>query len=337
MHVIQQQQIENKLKMPQGGKMKLDWRLVLVMVLSLGLMVSCDSTEDEEEDTAFEVLTKYMVDNSYDADVVIADWITTAAAVTGNEANYFIVDIRSAEKFAEGHIPGAVNSAYADILTTVETLNTSDLPVLVACYSGQSAAHAVVALRLSGYTDAKTLMWGMSSWAMGFDSWSGAISSHAVGHANWSMDAPPALLSDMDDPVLTTDLTDGAAILAERVDAILGGFKGIASTEVIAAPENFQVNNFWALSDWEHYGHIAGAYQVTPGTLTIANDGLDILDPSQTIVTYCWTGQTSSMMTAWLTALGYDAKSLKNGANSMIYDALESHKWVALTADLPME
>ncbi len=317
--------------------MKLDWRLVLVMVLSLGLMVSCESTE-EDEDTAFEVLSKYMLANAYDADLVIADWIVPASAVTGNEANYFIVDIRSAEKYAEGHIPGSVNSAYGDILTTVETLNTSDLPVLIACYSGQSAAHAVVALRLSGYTDTKTLKWGMSGWAAEFDVWSDATSSHAVDHANWSMElVPPALLSDMADPVIDTDLTDGAAILAERVDAILGGFKGIASTEVIAAPENFQVNNFWELEHWEHYGHIAGAYQVTPGTLTIANDGLDCLDPSQTIVTYCWTGQTSSMMTAWLTTLGYNAKSLKNGANSMIYSALESHKWAALTADFPME
>ena len=317
--------------------MKLDWRLVLVMVLSLGLMVSCEDTDDEETVTAFETLSQYMVDNSYDADVVIADWITTAANVTGNEANYFIVDIRAADKYAEGHIPGAVNSTYADILTTVEAQNTNDLPVLVACYSGQSAAHAVVALRLSGYTDAKTLKWGMSSWAMEFDSWSGSINSFAVDHANWSTDAPPALLSDMDDPVIVTDLTDGAAILAERVDAILAGFKGTASATIVEAPENYQINNFWALTDWDHYGHIAGAYQVTPGTLTIANDGLDILDPSQTIVTYCWTGQTSSMMTAWLTALGYEATSLKNGANSMIYSALESHQWVALTADFPME
>ncbi len=321
--------------------MKLDWRLVLVLVLSLGLMVSCEDTDDEETLTAFETLTEYMVDNSYDADAVIAGWNIPAADVTGNEANYFIVDIRDADTYDLGHIPTAVNSAYGNILTTVETYNTTDLPVVVACFSGQSAAHAVVALRLSGYTDAKSLLFGMSSWAYQFDSWTGSISSHAVDHANWSTDAPPAMLAGMDDPVIDTDLTDGAAILAERVDAILEGFKGIASVDVIDAPENYQVLNYWELTDWNYYGHIAGAYQVAPGTLTIANDGLEILDPTQTIVTYCWTGQTSSMMTAWLTALGYDAKSLKNGANSMIYSALEAHTWVALSDDssddLPME
>ena len=62
-----------------------------------------------------------------------------------------IIDVRSPVEFGKGHIPGAVNSTYADILTTVEAQNTNDLPVLVACYSGQSAAHAVVALRLAAH------------------------------------------------------------------------------------------------------------------------------------------------------------------------------------------
>jgi len=319
--------------------MKLDWRLVLVLVLSLGMMVSCESTEDDDEDVtpAFEVLTAYMAANDMDATTVVSGWTIAASAVTGNEANFFIVDIRAADKYALGHIPGAVNSAYGDIVTTVEAGNTSDLPVVVACYSGQSAAHAVVALRLSGYTDAKSLLFGMSSWAMAFDSWSGNVASIAVDHANWSMAAAPALLADNADPVLNTDLTDGAAILAERVDAILAAFKGTPAATILDAPANYQINNYWGATDYDHYGHIDGAYQVTPGTLTIADDGLDILDPAMTIVTYCWTGQTSSMMTAWLTALGYDATSLKFGANSMIYSALESHKWSALTADLPME
>ena len=317
--------------------MKLDWRLILVIVLSLGLMVSCDKAE-EDEDTAFQTLTKYMVENDLDATTVVADWTVAASAVSGNEANYFIVDIRSAAKYAEGHIPGAVNSSYADILTTVEVQNTNDLPVVVACYSGQSAAHAVVALRLSGYTDAKTLLFGMSSWARQFDSWTNSCASIGVGHANWSTGTAPALMSDNDEPVINTNYKDGAAILAQQVDSLLTkGFQGTAAATILDVPENYQIVNYWDLTDYDHYGHIDGAYQVTPGTLKIADNGLDILDPTQTIATYCWTGQTSSMMTAWLSAVGYNATSLKNGANAMIYSTLEGHKWGALTADLPME
>lgn len=328
--------------------MKLDWRLVLVLVLSLGLMVSCEDTTDDDDDaTAFEILSDYMVENDLDSPTIISGWIVAAADVVGNEGDYFIVDIRDEARYNAGHITGAVNSTYGNILTTVETYNTDDKPVLVACYSGQSAAHAVVALRLSGYSDAKTLKFGMSSWAragagdVSFDSWTGNVGNYATdngGHANWSTDAPPTLPSGFDDPMLDTDLTDGAAILAERVDAILAGFNGTPSATIIDTPDNYQIINYWAEADWTTYGHIAGAYQVTPGTLTLADDAINMLDPSMEIVTYCWTGQTSSMMTAWLVALGYDATSLKFGVNSLIYDTLTGHKWGGpLTSDYPME
>ena len=44
---------------------------------------------------------------------------------------------------------------------------------------------------------------------------------------------------------------------------------------------------------------------------------------------YCWTGQTSANMAAYLRVLGYQAKTLLFGANGMIYDDLPSHKWSA--------
>ena len=46
-------------------------------------------------------------------------------------------------------------------------------------------------------------------------------------------------------------------------------------------------------------------------------------------VIYCWTGQTSALVMAYLRVLGYDAVSLKFGANSMIYDELTAHKWTS--------
>lgn len=289
------------------------------------------------EETAFELLSAYMLDNNLDADIIISGWIIPASAVSGNESNYFILDIRSESKYAEGHIPGAVHSNYADVLTTVEAENTNNLPVVVAGYSGMSEAFAVVALRLSGYSDAKVLKWGMSSWHSSLDSWSGNIGNIAIGHSNWSTTNAPAVTYLNDQPEIVTDLNDPAAILAERVDAILAGFKGVTGEVVLQAPENYQVECFWSLADYEYYGHLTNAYQVTPGSLTIGDGTLSQLDPSQTIVSYCWTGQTTSMLTAWLTALGYDAKVLKFGVNGLIYDLLESHKWVALENDLPLE
>jgi rhodanese-related sulfurtransferase len=106
------------------------------------------------------------------------------------------------------------------------------------------------------------------------------------------------------------------------------GFKGVAALDgdttigALDHPEDFFINNFWDAASVATYGNIDGAYRINP--LILEN-----LNPDETVVTYCWTGQTSSMITAYLTVLGYDAKSLKNGANSMIYDDLLAHKWSA--------
>ena len=76
------------------------------------------------------------------------------------------------------------------------------------------------------------------------------------------------------------------------------------------------------------------AYRISP--LSLTNAEFKNYDPAGTNVTYCWTGQTSSMITAYLTVLGYDATSLKNGANAMIYSELQGHTWAPPTVNYPV-
>ncbi len=208
----------------------------------------------------------------------------------------------------------------------------------MVCYTGQTAAHAVIALRLSRYLDAKVLKWGMSGWAEAFSGpWAGAIGNEADNHAGSWTPAPGSITAtgSFAYPKYTTSATDGAGILAEQVEKMLnGGFKGINNTDVLSNPSNHFINNYWKLSDVEHYGHIAGAYRILP--LSLEGKEIKGLDPSKTIVTYCWTGQTSSMVTAYLNVIGYNTVSLKFGTNGMIYDTLESHKYVAPKTDLPV-
>ncbi|MBN1650706.1 MAG: rhodanese-like domain-containing protein, partial [Bacteroidales bacterium] len=131
--------------------------------------------------------------------------------------------------------------------------------------------------------------------------------------------------------------TSGEGILAERVNYMLtNGFKGINAADVLTAPSSYFINNYWAAADVETYGHISGAYRVNP--LTIEGGEINNLNPDKTIVTYCWTGQTSSMVTAYLNVLGYNASSLKFGTNSLIYDDLAaSHQWVSTESkDYPL-
>ncbi len=304
-------------------KRNVKYVLVLVVMTVVILLSGCKGDVNDPEVSPFEVLVNYMVENDLDLDNILTDWIVAADAVAGNEANYYVIDIRSATDFADGHLPGAVHSTLGNVLTTAAA--SGGKPVLIVCLTGQGAGHAVVALRLSGFPTATVLQWRERTCTGCFDKRTANVANIGIGHPNWS-EAATTAVQEFDYPELNTTVDDGAGILAERVVALLaGGFKGVNSVDVLTTPGNYFINNYWAAADVTTYGHIDGAYRISP--LTIAGDEIINLDPSKIVVTYCWTGQTSSMITAYLTVLGYDAKSLKFGVNSMIYNNLTGHKW----------
>lgn len=304
---------------------------VLILMVSAFIMAGCSKSDDDDPPAPpppakFDVLKDYMIANTMDVSDVISGWIITAQDVNAKAiGDYFIIDIRSQEDYDNGHIEGAVNSTLGAILTTAEAATK---PILVACYTGQTAGHAVVALRLSGYSDAQVLKWGMSSWRDDLaGKWESNVGDAAIGHASWIV--PPGAITDpaeFADPVIESSFTEGADILAERVDELLAnGFSGIANGDVLGNPTEYFINNYWLAEDVVTYGNITGAYRLSP--FTLADGTYKNLDPSKTIVNYCWTGQTSSMLTAYFYVIGYDAKSLLFGVNSMIHTNLTGHKW----------
>nr|MDA3907359.1 rhodanese-like domain-containing protein [Bacteroidales bacterium] len=300
--------------------------LLGLMIIPLLTLQSCKKDKPDAPDVdpslSFKALKTYLVANDLDLPKVLDAWITTADAVNtlmtdgDNTNDYYIIDIRSAADYDAGHIAGAVNATLGTLLN--QASSSGGKPILVACYTGQTASHAVIALRLSGYPNAKVLKWGMAGWNSNYTgSWDANTGDN--GAANWTA-APGNIAGNNShgDPEYTTTATDGAAILTERVNAMLaGGFKGVTGATVAGTPSNYFINNYWGDADVQHYGHITGAYRILP--LSLAGGEYMNLDHSKPVVTYCWTGQTSSMITAYLTVLGYDAYSLKFGANSLIY------------------
>ncbi len=300
---------------------------ITFLIVPLMFVAGCKPTGDDpepEKKGTFNDLKTYLIENSMDLPDMLNGWIVTAETVHGNISDYYLMDIRSQEDFQAGHIDGAVNSSLATIVDDAKEVTKQ---IVVVCYTGQTAAHAVIALRLSGHPDAQVLKWGMSGWNEDFAGpWNSNIGNTASDYpASWTTDAT-ASPEDFSYPDWETTETDPAEILKLRVDDFLtGGFNGIASTDVLTAPSDYFINNYWAEADVEHYGHIKGAYRIMP--LSLSGGEIKKLDPSKTIVTYCWTGQTSSMITAYLKILGYNVKSLNFGANSMIHDNLESNNF----------
>ena len=92
--------------------------------------------------------------------------VTTEEAVNimQTEENYVILDVRTAQEFASGHIPGAA-------LLPNETIGTEDIPllpdkdqlILVYCRSGNRSKQAAEKLAQLGFTNIVEFG-GINSW-----------------------------------------------------------------------------------------------------------------------------------------------------------------------------
>ena len=80
--------------------------------------------------------------------------IDEAVTMMREETGYIILDVRRADEFAEGHIPGAINVANESIGTDeVPELPDKDQLILVYCRSGRRSKEAAEKLVKLGYTN----------------------------------------------------------------------------------------------------------------------------------------------------------------------------------------
>lgn len=308
--------------------MKMTKIWMLVILLAALFITSCNKDEDKVNES--QVLAEYLesANSPLGKDYVNTDMPSIIAASelkTLNETGQvYIMDIRSAADFASGHIANAVNVALADIVTHIKTVNMANYTkVAVVCYTGQTSGFATSILRLLGYDKVFSLKWGMCSWHVDFASrWQTNIGNTYESQFT----ATPADKGPMGEmPVLNTGFETGQEILEARVNAILTeGFTPatVNAKSVFDNLSTYYIVNYWPADQYADPGHIPGAIQYTPKqTMKLAAD-LKTLPVDKPVVVYCYTGQTSAFMAAYLRLLGYDAKSLLYGANSMIYDLM---------------
>lgn len=83
-----------------------------------------------------------------------------AAEVEARTLN--LIDVREADEFAEGHLPGAINLPLSDFLERYEELD-KDKPYYIICRSGARSAQACAFLEEEGY-DVTNVAGGTSAW-----------------------------------------------------------------------------------------------------------------------------------------------------------------------------
>jgi rhodanese-related sulfurtransferase len=251
--------------------------------------------------------------------------IVSADNVFNNLSKYKVVDIRGKTDYSNGHIDGAIQVAAKDLFNFMEEeiVPANYEKIVLACYSGQTAAYYASLLRLAGYGNVYSLKYGMTGWSKKIipNKWATGISSKYAALVE-TKNNPKGKKGDV--PAIKTGEKSGFKIMMDRAKAVADeGFKPaiIKVDSVMQNVDNYYVINYWP-KDKYMLGHLPGAIQYQPKEALNKDKSLVTIPTDKPVVVYCYTGQHSAFVTAYLRVLGYNARSLLFGANSFMHNKM---------------
>ncbi len=305
------------------------WMIALlagVLVFGLVAVPGCAAEEPAVEEVATEEVAE---EPAFDAQAAMIDAAneyfknapvpTIAAAdlfnvVQAKDAGYQIVDIRSAEHYALGHIEGAINIPFKTIADDASLAMLDDAKkIVVVCYTGHTASMANMVWNMLGY-DALSLKFGMSGWVadkaiVGLDI------PAKVGAGFPTVTTPVEATGGFTAPELEGEYADVAEAIQEQTKAYFA--KDLAPTIAVADVNNlvlakdatYQIVSVRKAEDYAK-GHVDGAINIL---WTDIADNLDKIDPDKKIIVYCYTGHTGGEAAMFLNLMGYETYNMKFG------------------------
>lgn len=235
--------------------------------------------------------------------------------VQAKDAGYQLVDIRSAEHYALGHVDGAINIPFKTVADDASlTQLDPDKKIVVICYTGHTASMANMIWNAMGY-DALSLKFGMTGWSndkaiVGLDipAKVGATSRPTVTTASEASGPfdPPAIDGDFADAKAAVQAQAQAWFAKDLPPTIVAGdvFNVVQSKD-----PGYQIISVRGAEDYAK-GHIEGAINIP---WTEIADKVSQIDPSKKIIVYCYTGHTGGEAAMFLNLMGYDAYNMKFG------------------------
>lgn len=279
--------------------------VLLVMMLLASLVVGCGGNKeannpapDQNQNQAVEQVDIRDIADEYFAQMpehtYKIDSKELKERIDANDQNILVIDIRSPEDYAKGHVKGAVNIPFGKMHEYLDKL-PADKEIFIYCYTGQTAGQTVAIMNMYGYN--------ARSVHLGFDKgW--------IGENNFPTDTvenklPQNVTPAKPDPAIAQALKDYFANLPENKNII-------PSEELqkkIDAGENMMIVDIRAPEDYAQ-GHIKGAVNIP---FKEVNKHFDQFAKDKPVYIYCYTGQTAGQTVAVLKVLGIDAYSVKGG------------------------
>jgi phage shock protein E len=314
--------------------MKYNHKIILFLFLIFfnGCLDDSDLLNDKIELDGSARILRYIESIGDFANTDLAPGLVNAAELNYDVSQYFILDIRTTQEFLLGHIESAMNIESSNLYEIVDSLNTINpqKKIVVASKNGQSSAYFVCLLHLAGYTNVYTLNFGMASWNMDFATeWLAALRSSDLSYLNFEyLKKPFTDLPKLEFPASLVTEKDKTNFRVKEI--IKKGFvsginysenlsNGIINSHFLVCYGKAQL--YGAPRDLGSRGHPENAvwFKDTPLFEFRSTNSLQTLPIDQKILIYSGDGQLSASMTAYLTFLGYDIKTLLFGANQLFY------------------
>ena len=67
--------------------------------------------------------------------------------------NAVLIDVRTKEEYAQGHIPNSINLPLSELDQILKEVPDKNTPLFVYCQSGSRSARAVKSMKKAGYVD----------------------------------------------------------------------------------------------------------------------------------------------------------------------------------------
>ena len=124
--------------------------VIFVVILGVVILAGCSSKSDKNTENTYEQITP-----------------AEAKDLMDSKENYVILDVRTMEEFAEGHIEGAILIPDYEIGEKAESVLTDkNQLILVYCRSGRRSKNAASELAALGYTNIQEFG-GIIDWPYG--------------------------------------------------------------------------------------------------------------------------------------------------------------------------
>lgn len=262
--------------------------MVTLMVVALVFTIVGCSSGTAVEDAATEYFAEYPGSR-------IVEWSDLMTKIDAGD-DPFILSIRQADVYGEGHVKGAYLAAWGEDLASKVSMLPTDEKVYVYCYTGQTAGQTVALLNMLGI-DAVSVKSGYNKGLMAQEGYEAYVETSANELPDAGAKFDKKVLEYVEE-YFNTVADNGNNIIASDAAMPLIDAGDVVVVDIRKA-------------DDYNKAHIDGAVNIPFGESMHTN--FENLPMDKKIVVTCYSGQTAGQTIAVMKSLGYNAVSLKSG------------------------